>query len=36
VKADELEAPQKAIERQNKEADATELARQKESEELSP
>jgi hypothetical protein len=29
VKADELEAPQKAIERQNKEADATELARQK-------
>ena len=29
VKADELEAPQKAIDRQNKEADATELARQK-------
>ena len=29
VKADELEAPQKTIERQNKEADATELARQK-------
>src|SRR5712664_3982422 len=29
MKVDELEAPRKAIERQNKEADATELARQK-------